>query len=56
MRFDRLATCRKCGYRYPPSTMVLEAPSGKHRCYDGRACLGRVQERDRLDAWKRGQR
>ena len=56
MRSDRLATCRKCGYRYPPAQMVLEAPSGKHRCFDVAACLGRVQERDRLDEWKRGQR
>lgn len=56
MRFDRLATCRKCGYRLPPSQMVLELPSGKHRCQDDAVCHGRVVERDRLDAWKRGQR
>ncbi len=56
MRFDRLATCRKCGYRFPPAQMVLEAPSGKHRCWNESACRGRVVERERLDSWKRGQR
>lgn len=48
--------CSRCGYHFRRHRMLQIVPSGKHECIDRAGCNWRIAERERLDAWKRGQR
>ena len=52
----RRVRCHECGYHYERAHMVMLVPSGRYRCTDRAACAGRIKTRERLDAWKGGQR
>lgn len=51
----RYLECDACHYHYAKGAMERRGPSS-FVCRDKEACRARRAERDRLDAWKRGQR